>query len=62
MQLINSALFLKANFFSYASLFGFVTVIFPLTTIYASEYSHKSDLSIDVLNVNYLLVFFVFPD
>ena len=29
MQLINGALFLKANFLSYASLFGFVTVIFP---------------------------------
>ena len=73
IQLINSALFLKTNFFSpnalsfavlvavalAAVLFGasissavnvyFVTVIFPLTTIYASLKSHKSDLSIDVL-------------
>ena len=36
MQLVNGALFLKANFLSYASLSGFVTVIFPLTTVYAS--------------------------
>ena len=36
MQLVNGALFLKANFLSYASLSGFVTIIFPLTTIYAS--------------------------
>ena len=36
MQLVNGALFLSANFLSYALLFGFVTVIFPLTTIYAS--------------------------
>ena len=34
MQLINGALFLKANFLSYALLFALV--IFPLTTIYAS--------------------------
>ena len=34
VQLINSALFLKANFLSYASLFGLVTVIPPLATIY----------------------------
>ena len=30
----NVALFLKAHFLSYASLFEFVTVIVPLTTIY----------------------------
>ena len=36
MQLVNGALFLRANFLSYASLSGFVTIIFPLTTIYAS--------------------------
>ena len=36
MRLINGALFLSANFLSNASLFGFVTIIFPLTTIYAS--------------------------
>ena len=34
MQLVNGALFLKPNFLSYASLSEFVTVIFPLTTIY----------------------------
>ena len=32
----NVALFLKAHFLSYASLFEFVPVIVPLTTIYAS--------------------------
>ena len=36
MQLGNGALFLKANFLSYASLSELVTIIFPLTTIYAS--------------------------
>ena len=36
MQEINGALFLKANYLSYASLFGFVTVVVPSATIYAS--------------------------
>ena len=36
MQEITGALFLKANFLSYASLFGSVTVIYPFTKIYAS--------------------------
>ena len=36
MQLINGALFLKANFLSYALLFIIVTIIVPLTTVYAS--------------------------
>ena len=36
MQLVNRVLFLSAHFLSYASLSGFVTIIFPLTTIYAS--------------------------
>ena len=36
MQLVNGALFLKANFLSYASLSGFVTITFSLKTIYAS--------------------------
>ena len=36
MQLVNDTLLLKANFLSYASLSGFVSVIYPLTTIYAS--------------------------
>ena len=36
MQLVNDTLFLKVNFLSYASLSGFVSVIYPLTTIYAS--------------------------
>ena len=62
MQLRNGALFLKANFLSYALLTGFVTVIFPLTTIYAPLKSHRSDLSIDVLNLICLLVLYVCPD
>ena len=36
MQLMNGALFLKADFLSCALLSGSVTVIVPLTTIYAS--------------------------
>ena len=36
MHVRNGALFLSVIFLSYALLFGFVTVIFPLTTIYAS--------------------------
>ena len=36
MQLINGALFLKANFLSTSLLFGSVTVIAPLAIIYAS--------------------------
>ena len=36
MQLINGALFLKANFLSYALLFGSVTVIIPFITICVS--------------------------
>ena len=55
MQERNGALFLKANFLSYALLSGFVTVIVPFTTIYASLKSHKSYLSIDVLNLICLL-------
>ena len=59
MQLRNGALFLSARFLSYALLSGFVTIIFPLTTIYASLQSHKSDLNIDVLNLICLLVLYV---
>ena len=35
IQLMNGGLFLRANFCSYALLFGSATVIFSLTTIYA---------------------------
>ena len=59
MQLINVALFLKANFLSYALLFGSVTLIVPLTTIYASLQSHESNYSIDVLNLIWLLIFYL---
>ena len=55
MQEKNGALFLKANLLSYTSLFGFVTVIVPLTTIYAPLKSHRSDHSIDALNLICLL-------
>ena len=54
MQETNGALFLKVNFLSY-TLFGLVTLIFSLTTIYASLKLHKSDLSFDVLNLSCLL-------
>ena len=36
MQLMNGALFLKANFLLYALLFGSATVTVPLITMYAS--------------------------
>ena len=36
MQIINGALFFKANFSSYSLLFGSATVIVSLTTIYES--------------------------
>ena len=49
MQLINGALFLNATALFLFALFGLVTVIVPLTTIYASLKSHESDLNIDVL-------------
>ena len=52
MQLINCALFLNAKgLFFLLLLLVPVTVIVPLSTIYASLKSHKSDLSIDVLNL-----------
>ena len=59
MQETNAALFSKANLLSYASLCGSVTVIVPLTTIHASLKSHRSDLSIDVLNLICLLGLFL---
>ena len=57
-QETNGALFLKPIFLSYASLFGFVAFINHLT-IYAPLKSHKSDLSIDVLNHICLLGFYL---
>ena len=60
MQVTNGALFLKAHFLSYALLSGFVTVIVPFTTIYASLESHRSDLSTDVLNLICLLGLYLF--
>ena len=55
MQEVNGSLFLKANYLSYIILPSLVTVIFPFTTIFASEQSHKFDLSINVLNLICLL-------
>ena len=59
MQEINGPLFLKANFVSYASLFGFATVIVALTAIYASLKSYKSHRSIHVLNLICLLCLYL---
>ena len=59
MQKINGALFLKANFLSYALLSEFVKSMVPFTTIYGSLKSHKSDLSIDVLNIICLLCLYL---
>ena len=59
MQLVKSTLFLKDNFLSYALVFGSVTVISPLTTIYASLQSHRSDLKTDVINLICLLVLYL---
>ena len=58
IQETNNALFLNPNFLSYASLFGFVTVIVPFTTIYRSLKSNGSDLSIDFLNPICLLALY----
>ena len=56
MQLINGALFLNTKgLFFLLLLLPPVTVIVPLTTIYASLKSHKPDLSSDVLNLICLL-------
>ena len=55
IQETNGALFLNANFLSYALLFGLATLIVPFTTICASLKSHRSYLSIDVLNLISLL-------
>ena len=52
MRLINGALFLNAKGLLFPLLlFVPVTVIVPLTTIYASLKAHQSDLTIDVLNL-----------
>ena len=60
MQLVNGALFLNAKKLFLMSIiplsFVSVRVIVPLTTIYASLESHKSDLSINVLNLICLLL------
>ena len=62
MQLVNGALFLNAKNLFLMSIKPlpsvFVRVIVPLTTIYASPKSHRSDLSIDVLNLICLLSFY----
>ena len=60
LQEVNGALFLRANFLLQFASFGSVTVIVPLTTIYASLKSHKSDLSVDVLNLICLLALYLY--
>ena len=66
MQEVSGVLLLRANFLSYALLFGSLTVSVPSATIYAlksqnhkkslkSIKSQKSDLSINVLSLIYLL-------
>ena len=60
IQLVNGAQFLKITFlfllFSDVSCFDVSgTVIVPLTVIYASLYSRKFDLIIEVLNLIWLL-------
>ena len=56
MRDINEALFLKVGFLFLLLLeLVPVTLIIPFTTVYASLYSHKSDLKIEVLNLIFLL-------
>ena len=59
MQLVNGALFLNAKDLFLTSInylsASFVRVIVPLTTIYASLKSHRSDRTSDVLNLICLL-------
>ena len=59
MKLVNSELFLNARNLFLMSIKSipsiFVKVIFLLAALYASPKSHKSDLSIDVLNLVCLL-------
>ena len=64
MQEINGALFFKITYLliSSLSLSSALTVTFPLTTIYISLKSHRTDLNVDVLNLICLLVFYVSPD
>ena len=67
MQEVNATLFLNAKDLFFLSLLLLatsvaLTVVFPLIIIYASLKSHKSDLSIDVLNLICLLVLYVSPD
>ena len=55
MQLINGALFLNATLLFLFASSGSVTVKVSYTTVYASLKSHKSDLSIGVLTLIFLL-------
>ena len=49
MQQINGALFLKANYLSYALLFGSITLIVPLTTIYASLFALPTEVILSAI-------------
>ena len=63
MQLVNGPMLLNAkNLFLMSIkslLFIFVRVIVPFTTIYVSLKSHRSDRSIDVLNLICLLALYL---
>ena len=63
MQEINGALFLNVQgLFFLSLLFARSTEISPVTIIYTSPKSHEFNLSIDVLNLIYLLALYVPPD
>ena len=56
MQSVNGASLITAS--PAAAVFG--TAIAPLTSMYASLYSHKLDLIMDVLNLMFLLSYLPF--
>ena len=62
MQLTNGTLFLNATLLFLFALSGSVEVIVPLTTMYASLNSHKSDLSVGVLILISFLILQFFCD
>ena len=49
---------LKVKFFLLLLLIPIIVIV-PLTTLYASLKSHRSDLSIDVLNIIFLIGLYV---
>ena len=55
MQLMNDTLFFKDKIMDITIWIRIETLIVPLTTIYASLKSHRSDYNNDVLNLTCLL-------